>query len=83
MAVGDPIVVAARPEDMTVDAEAAVSIPVTVTSCEFHGHAFLCGGIGSGGAEVWFRSRRRLALGAEARLGVDAGKALVFPTREP
>jgi putative spermidine/putrescine transport system ATP-binding protein len=82
MAVGDPIVVAARPEDMTVDAEAAASIPVTVTSCEFHGHAFLCGGVGSDGAEVWFRSGRRLALGAEARLGVDADKALVFPTRE-
>ncbi len=83
MALGDSIVVAARPEDMTEGAETATSIPVTVTSCEFHGHAFLCGGIGSGGAEVWFRSRRRLALGAEARLGVDAGKALVFPTREP
>ena len=83
MALGDSIVVAARPEDMTVGAEAATSIPVAVTSCEFHGNAFLCGGIGPDGADVWFRSWRRLAPGAETRLGVDAGKALVFPAREP
>jgi len=76
LGVGAPVFVAARPDDLAlVEAD---GIPVVVTSCEFHGHGFLCGGAAAAGGEVWFRAPTPLAPNAHVRLGVAADKAIAF-----
>ena len=80
LGVGAPVWVAARPDDVAlVDAD---GVPVVATSCEFHGHGFLCGGLAAGGDEVWFRAPARLAPQTTVRLGVAADKAIAFAAAE-
>ena len=82
LVAGARAILAVRPDDLALlDADSG-GIPVAVSSCEFHGHAFLCGAAAAGGGEVWFRSPERLQAGAKVRLGVAADKAIVFPAPE-
>ncbi|HVZ14845.1 MAG TPA: ABC transporter ATP-binding protein [Bauldia sp.] len=73
---GQRVTVAIRTEDLT--AIDGGGIPATVVTAEFRGHSFTCYGTAAGGAEVFFRSARRLAAGETVQLGAPAERVLVF-----
>ena len=76
--VGEAARIAARPDDVTLVGKVRGSTPATVTTAEFHGHAFMCGGTGQEGDELWFHSPRKPTLGEKVNLAFDPTKTLVF-----
>jgi len=75
---GAPARIAARPDDVSLAKVADDALPAKVTSAEFHGGYFMCGGTGPDGAELWFRAPRALTAGEQVALRFDPAKALVF-----
>ena len=79
MRIGDPVCIAARPEDVALD---ETGLPATLTSAEFHGASFLCSASAPQGATLWLHLARRPQPGETTALRFDAEKALVFPAGE-
>jgi putative spermidine/putrescine transport system ATP-binding protein len=79
MKPGQKVYLAARPEDIAPGEPNEAALAVSTSSCEFHGHAFLCAGAAGDGAEVWFEAPGRLAPNSKVWLSVAAEKTLVFP----
>jgi putative spermidine/putrescine transport system ATP-binding protein len=76
-AVGDRVVVAIRPDDLQPTADGPIS--ATVEIAEYHGRDFYAVGRGADGAELFFRSDRRLSTGEVVRLAAPSSRVLVYP----
>ncbi len=82
LGAGQAALIAARPDDVSLAERPDGALPATVSSAEFHGGFFMCGGVGPDGAELWFRAPRPLAPGEKVALSFDPAKALVFAAAE-
>ena len=78
MRVGDAVRLAARPDEFTLVGKVKGSTPATVTTAELHGHAFMCGGTGQEGDELWFRAPRKPTLGEKVNLAFEPSKTRLF-----
>jgi putative spermidine/putrescine transport system ATP-binding protein len=78
LANGDAAILALRPGDLAPVAARADALAVEVTSVEFQGEAFACAGARDG-AELWFVSTRRPALGEIVHLAADPKRARLYP----
>jgi putative spermidine/putrescine transport system ATP-binding protein len=79
LAAGARAALVMRTTDLSPVPEDAATIAATVTAGEFRGDGFLCSGASEDGAELWFASPRRLALGERVHLRVDPARARLYP----
>jgi putative spermidine/putrescine transport system ATP-binding protein len=70
------VVAAIRPDDLKVTAGGPIS--VTVESSQYHGQKFYCSGRTDDGAELYFRSEKKVTKGDSVRLAADASRVLVY-----
>jgi hypothetical protein len=68
-----------RTSDLAPAPPDPATIAATVTAGEFRGDGFLCSGASEDGAELWFLSPHRLALGESVHLRVDPARARLYP----
>ena len=68
-----------RTSDLAPAPPDAATIAATVTAGEFRGDGYLCSGASEDGAELWFLSPHRLALGESVHLRVDPARARLYP----
>jgi putative spermidine/putrescine transport system ATP-binding protein len=79
-AEGARATLAMRTADLAPAARDSSTIPAIVTAGEFRGDGFVCSGASEGGAELWFVSPIRVAIGESVHLRVDAARARLYPT---
>jgi len=70
------VVAAIRPDDLKVAAGGPIS--VRVESSQYHGQDFYCSGRTDDGAELYFRSEKKVTKGDSVRLAADASRVLVY-----
>jgi putative spermidine/putrescine transport system ATP-binding protein len=74
-------VAAIRPEDLGVSANGAIE--ATGESSQYHGDCFYSSGRTTDGADLFFRSDRRLNKGETVRLAADPARVLVYSGGRP
>jgi putative spermidine/putrescine transport system ATP-binding protein len=75
--VGTRAVAAIRPDDLQPSGDGPIA--ATVEIAEYHGRDFYAVARGSDGAELFFRSDQRIAVGEVVRLTATAARILVYP----
>ncbi len=75
-AVGEQVIVAIRPDDLQPTADGPIA--ATVEIAEYHGRDFYAVARGADGAELFFRSDRRLSAGEVVRLAAPPSRVLVY-----
>jgi putative spermidine/putrescine transport system ATP-binding protein len=75
-ALGDQVMVAIRPDDLRPTQDGPIS--ATVEIAEYHGRDFYAVARGADGAELFFRSDRRLSAGEVVRLAAAPARVLVY-----
>ena len=78
IAVGAPVVVAARPDDVTAAADGAASLKATVEAIEYRGREFVGAARTADGLELVFHAPQAAAIGSTIALAVDPAHALVY-----
>jgi putative spermidine/putrescine transport system ATP-binding protein len=76
-AVGERVMVAIRPDDLCPTPDGPIA--ATVEIAEYHGRDFYAVARGADGAELFFRSDRRLSAGEVVRLDAAPARVLVYP----
>jgi putative spermidine/putrescine transport system ATP-binding protein len=79
LATGARATLVMRTSDLAPAPPDPATIAATVTAGEFRGDGFLCSGASEDGAELWFLSPHRLALGESVHLRVDPARARLYP----
>ncbi|WP_249713995.1 ABC transporter ATP-binding protein [Rhizomonospora bruguierae] len=77
---GDPVVAAARPESLRLDA--AGGVPATVEVVEYQGREAAVEVVTAQGVRLHARAGQRPAVGEPVTVGVDPADLLVFPADE-
>ncbi len=77
--LGDKVVIAVRPYDLTVQASGLPGLGVTVELTEYLGRGYQALGRTSDGQSVHFACDRLLSPGEQVVLGADPARALVYP----
>jgi putative spermidine/putrescine transport system ATP-binding protein len=75
--VGTRAVAAIRPDDLQPSGDGPIA--ATVEIAEYHGRDFYAVARGDDGAELFFRSDQRIAVGEVVRLTAPAARILVYP----
>ncbi|WP_158814161.1 ABC transporter ATP-binding protein [Methylocapsa sp. S129] len=68
-----------RTADLAPAPPDASTVPAIVTAGEFRGDGFVCSGASESGAELWFTSPTRLAIGEAVHLRIDPARARLYP----
>jgi putative spermidine/putrescine transport system ATP-binding protein len=73
---GDAVVVAIRPDDLSVALDG--SLAATAETCEYRGHDFYCSGVTADGTALYFTAPRRLEPGEAVRLACSPDRLLIY-----
>jgi putative spermidine/putrescine transport system ATP-binding protein len=79
LAIGQRVVLAARPDDVTLGED---GLRGTVETVEYRGRGFICVARADGSSGLVFHSDRRPEVGAAVTLAIDPARAIVFPAAE-
>jgi putative spermidine/putrescine transport system ATP-binding protein len=79
--LGDDVVIAIRPDDLSPQPAGQPGLPVTVEHVEYQGRGFHALGRTTDGQIAYFRSDRVLRIGEMLTLAADSARALVYAAR--